>query len=270
MLQLINFLRKYRVATLFVFLEFIALVFIIRSHSFHYAKYLNSANIISGGIHQKINDISTYFSLDENNEILLKENVKLKNQLEYFQKRDSLGEIVKRDTAQYEYIPAKVINNSYAKRNNVLTLNKGEEDGVKPNMGVVLSNGIIGIVLNTSKHYATVLSVLNNQARFNVKLTKSHHYGSLEWNGEQFNQLNLVDFPIQANVKVGDSIISGGKSVLFPLGIPIGVVTEVSKGDNAYKEVVLAPFVDYSALYEVYVIENKMAKEQIELESRNE
>jgi len=270
MLQLINFLRKYRVAILFIFLEFVAFVFIIRSHSFHYAKYLNSANAIGGGIHQKTNSISKYFSLDNNNEVLLQENIRLKNQLEYFQRYDSLDGIVKQDTAQYQYIAAKVINNSYAKRNNILTLNKGGEDGIEPNMGVVLSNGIIGIVLNTSKHYATVLSVLNNQAKFNVKLTKSHHYGSLEWNGVQFDRLSLVDFPIQANVKVGDSIISGGKSVLFPLGIPIGVVTEVSVGENTYNEVILAPFVDYSALYEVYVIENKMAKEQIELETRHE
>ncbi len=151
-----------------------------------------------------------------------------------------------------------------------MTLNKGSADGVKPNMGVVLSDGIIGITLEVSKHYTTVLSVLNNQAKFNVKLKKSHHYGSLEWNGNHFDKLSMVDFPIQANVKVGDSVISGGKSVLFPEGIPIGIVTDLLVENNSYQYIKLEPFIDFSALYEVYIIKNSLAKERTLLENKHE
>ena len=270
MLQLINFLRKYRVAILFVLLEFIAFTFITRSHSYHYAKYLNSANVISGSIYNKMNSLSNYFLLKTKNDALVKENELLKNNLEHYTKQEILGGFVKVDTTQFSYISANVINNSYAKRNNILTLNKGEKDGVKPNMGVILSDGIVGITLDVSKHYTTVLSVLNNQAKFNVKLKKSQHYGSLEWDSNHFDELSMVDFPIQANIKVGDSIISGGKSVLFPEGIPIGIVTDLLVENNSYQHIKLKPFIDFSALYEVYIIKNSLAKERTTLENKNE
>ncbi len=270
MLQLLNFLRKYRVATLFVLLEFIALTFITRSHSYHHAKYLNSANAISGSIHNKTNSISNYFLLKTKNDALVKENELLKNNLEQYKKKENLGGLVTIDTVQFSYISAKVISNSHSKRNNILTLNKGAADGVKPNMGVILSDGIIGITLNVSKHYTTVLSVLNNQAKFNVKLKKSHHYGSLEWNGNYFTELSMVDFPIQANIKVGDSVISGGKSVLFPEGIPVGIVTDLLVENNSYQYIKLKPFIDFSALHEVYIIKNSLAKERTTLENKHE
>lgn len=269
MLQLIDFIKKKQVAILFLLLEIIALTFVFRNHSYHQSKFLNSSNYLSGTIHKKKNIISNYFSLNTQNNVLLEENEFLKNQLEKYIRNTETTTTIS-DSSKYEYIVATVVNSPYTKTNNILTIDKGEEDGIHPNMGVVLSNGIVGITLNSSKHFTTVLSVLNHQAKFNVKLKKSHHYGSLEWKENNFSKINITDLPIQANIEVGDTIISGGKSVIFPERIPIGVVQSFTIKDRSYDQIIVKPFIDYSSLHSVYVVKNFKANEQLELENQHE
>jgi len=268
MLQLINFIKRNNVVIVFIILESIAFSAIIRSHSFHYTKYINSANAVTGTIHKQSNAITSYFNLKSQNKSLRIENELLKNTIEKQFKNHINTQII--DSAKYQYISARVLDNPYSKRDNILTLDKGSKDGIEPGMGVVQSNGIIGITLNTSKHFTTVLSILNTQAKFNAKLSKSHHYGSLIWNAESFTTLRMIDLPIQANIKVGDSIISGGKSVIFPEGIPIGRVSDFTIKNKSYSEIIIAPYIDYSALYDVYVVKNTKAAEQLALENKND
>jgi len=266
MFQLLQFFSRNKTVLLFLFLELLAFVFIINTHSYQHSKYINSANAISGSILKKTNSISNYFSLDKQNKQLIKENELLKNQLSL--KEHQSEETVNDSLFKYRYITAKVVSNPYRKRNNFLTIDKGSDEGVKPDMGVVLSDGIVGIVLNVSKHYATVLSILNAQSKINVKMKNSHHYGSLHWKGNDYTQLNLEDLPIQAHIKKGDTIISGGKSVVFPEGIPIGVVADFSIQNKSYENINVQLFADMSSLYNVYVITNKDREEQVQLEFR--
>jgi rod shape-determining protein MreC len=267
MLQLLQFFSRNKTVLLFLFLELLAFVFIINTHSYQHSKYINSANAISGSILKKSNRIKNYFSLNKQNQQLIKENEFLKNKLSIKdnQQKETSG---KDSLVKYRYIAAKVVSNPYRKRNNFLTIDKGAKDGVKPDMGVVLSHGIVGIVLNVSNHYATVLSILNAQSKINVKMKNSHHYGSLTWKGDDYTQLNLEDLPIQANIKKGDTIISGGKSVVFPEGIPIGVVSGFNIQNKSYENIDVQLFADMSALYNVYVIQNNDSEEQNQLEYR--
>ena len=266
MFQLFNFFLNNKTGLLFIFLEVMAFVFVLNSHSYHQSKILNSANIVSGAILKKSNAINDYFSLKNKNKTLAIENEQLKNKLEQLSNKNAA---VHKPLVQYEHIAATVISNPYTKTNNVLTLNKGSLDSVQPNMGVVLSNGIVGIILNVSKHYATVLSLLNSQSKINAKMKNSHHYGSLYWNGQDYTKVNLEDLPIQANIKIGDTIISGGKSILFPEGIPIGSISKFHIDNKSYSEVSVDLFADYSALHNVYVVKNQRKKEQLELEQKS-
>lgn len=266
MLQLIKFFTNNRVFILFVLLEFVALVFIINSHSYHNSKYVNSANYISGSILKKSNAIRDYFKLKKQNKALAEENETLKNNLEQIFTTPDLILLENNNPSKYEYINATVISNPYTKRNNILTLNKGSLDSVQPNMGVILSNGIVGITLKVSKHYTTVLSLLNSQSKINAKMKKSHHYGSLHWKGQDFSTVNLEDMPIQANIQEGDTIISGGKSIFFPEGIPIGVISEFKIDRKSYSNIGISLFADFSALHTVYVVKNHLSKEQMQLE----
>jgi len=267
MFQLIKFFTNNKVFLLFALLEFIAFVFIIKSHSFHQSKYLNSANAVSGSILKKSNQISNYFNLKDQNKILATENEYLKNELEKLLTTSS-NQITQPDlTPKYKYISAKIINNPYTKRNNILTIDKGTNDSIQANMGVVLSNGIVGITLKVSKNFSTVLSLLHSQTKINAKMKNSHHYASLEWNGENFTEVQFIDLPIQANIKKGDTIISGGKSVFFPEGIPIGVIKDFDINNKSYTTIKINLFTDFSALNNVYIVKNVLSDEQLQLES---
>ncbi len=270
MLQLIKFFTNNKVGLLFVFLEFIAFTFIIRSHSYHHSKYLNSANATSGAILKKSSAIKNYFNLKNQNKALADENELLLNRIEQLTYSTPIQKSKRIDSiSNYNYINATVISNPYSKRNNILTIDKGTVDSIKPNMGVVLSNGIVGITLKVSKHYATVLSILNSQSKINAKMKKDHHYGSLHWNGQDFTKVNLDDLPIQANIQIGDTIISGGKSVFFPEGIPIGTITDFTINNKAYGNITINLFADFSELHNVYVIKNILGNEQLKLEAES-
>lgn len=268
MLQLIKFFTNNRVFFLFILLELIAFIFIIKSHSFHQSKYLNSANALSGSILKKSNEVGNYFKLSEQNKVLAKENEHLKNEIGKI--NASTYQLIDNDTiTKYQYISAKVVNNPYTKRNNIITIEKGSNDSIKPNMGVILSNGIVGITLKVSKNYTTILSLLNSQTRINAKMKNSHHYGSLEWDGLDFTEVQLMDLPIQANIKIGDTIMSGGKSVFFPENIPIGSINEFTINNKSYGSINIKLFADLSALNKVYVIKNLLSEEQLKLESES-
>ncbi|MET2983979.1 rod shape-determining protein MreC [Aureibaculum conchae] len=267
MQQIIGFILKYKYFLLFVLLEVIALTFTIHSHSYHNSKFVNSANAITGGVYSRINAFKEYTSLKEYNEQLLVENVRLKNLLSKIPKDTSVKSITVIDSVKYNqkysYTPAKVIRNQYNRKFNFLTINIGSNKGVQPDQGVINSRGIIGITNSTSKNYATVLSILNEASNINVKLLNSFHYGSLGWNGDDYNILQLIDLESQANIKVGDTIITGGRSAIFPEGIPVGTILNFNKENNAYKEVNIKLFNDMSAIGPVNVI-TSFDKEEIE------
>ena len=265
MQQIVHFIIKYKYFLFFLLLEFIAILFTIQSHSYHKSKFVNSANFITGGIHKRINSFKEYTHLKVYNEQLLEENTRLKNILSLKLNDSSVNDYEVIDTLKYSqkyrYLLAKVIHNQYHKKYNYLTIDKGSIKGVKPDQGVINSKGIIGIINSVSNNYATVLSILNENSKINVKLLNSFYFGTLEWNGKDYNVLQLVDLPIQANINKNDTIITGGKSTIFPEGIPVGYVLDFIKENNSYKYINIRLFNDMSAIGPVTIINNFDKKE---------
>ncbi len=274
MQQIISFLIRNKYFLLFLFLEIIALSFTVQSHSYHRSKFINSSNYITGSIYSNFNAIENYFNLKEYNEQLAKENVKLKNLIAQKNKQKPAIEFSKLDSLvyqqKYHFIQAKVSKNDYLKNNNYLTINRGENDGIKTELGVITSKGIIGVTTNTSPHYTTVMSVLNENSRINAKLLNSEHFGTLIWNGKDYNTLQFEDLPRQANIKLGDTLITGGKSTIFPKGILIGTVKNFAIKNNKYQIINIQPFNDMSAIGYVNVITNFDKLEIQQLEKNNE
>ena len=267
MQQIISFILKNKYFLLFLLLEIIAFTFTMQSHSYHNSKFVNSANAITGGVYKKVNAFKEYTSLKGYNEQLQEENVRLKNLLSKIP-RDSVSKLVTvvdsvKYFQKYSYTSAKVIRNQYNRKFNFLMIDAGMDQGIKPDQGVVNSRGVIGITNSTSKKYTTVLSILNETSNINVKLLNSFHYGSLAWNGKDYNVLQIKDIAIQANIKVGDTIITGGKSTIFPEGIPVGTILNFNKENNTYKEVNVKLFNDMSAIGPVNII-TSYDKEEIE------
>lgn len=262
MQQLIHFLQKYRYFLLFLLLEFIALALIINNHSFHRSKFVSSANNVTGGFFNKITSISDYFQLNNENKELIEENASLKNKIEQLRLAlDSVSEYRVIDTTsyhqQYSYINGRIKKNQYSSPYNFLIIDLGKNDSIQSEMAVINSKGIIGITEDVSGNYARVQSILNKDSKVNAQLKNSPHYGTLKWDGKDYNIVQLWDIPRQAVIKKGDTIITGGKSAIFPEGIPIGQVINIEEGGTSITKVVnIQLFNDMSSLKNIYVIKN--------------
>lgn len=268
MQQIINFIVKNSYRLLFLLLLIISMFLVIKSHSYHRSKVVNSANIVSGTVFEKTNEIKTYFSLKEQNNKLAKENADLRKLL--FNKKDSISVLKKDSLKGYDkinVIQSRVINNSYNVSENYLTINSGSLQGIKPDMGVINSQGIVGIVEKTSPKYATILSVLNIKSQINAKIKKSNHFGSLIWNAKNAGFVQLIDIPRLASVKKGDTVVTGGRSTIFPENIPVGIIDKIFIDTQTnYYTLNIRLFNDMTNLNHVYVIENKESDEIIKLE----
>lgn len=267
MQQIINFFIRHKNTLLFLLLFALSLFFTIQSHSYHKSKFVSSTNFFTGGFYQWWNDVQAYFYLDEYNQRLAEENSRLRGML-YGMGKDSTR--FQTDSTvygdQFRFLPAKVISNNYSKTDNYLLLDKGGKNGVKEDMGVITSRGIVGIVEETSKNYARVISILNTNSAINVRLKNSNHFGTLVWNGKNPNVVQLTYVPKIAPVQKGDTVITGGKSFIFPEGIPVGIVYDFSLGkDETYYDIDIRLFNDMTNLGHVYVIENKQREELLQL-----
>ncbi len=164
--------------------------------------------------------------------------------------------------------PAKVIKNSVIREKNLITLNKGGKEGIVQDMGVISDKGVVGVVENTSDHFTTVISLLHSELSINASLKNTKHFGSLIWDTKTIDRCILVDLPKISNIQIGDTIVTGGMSSVFPAGIPIGQVSAYSVPNNSsfYKAEVRL-FNDMSNLDQVYVIKNTLKEEQVSLEN---
>lgn len=271
MKQIIKFIEKYRYFILFLILEFFAFFFTIQTHSYHRSKFVNSANSITGGFYSKIGEVNDFFYLKSENQRLLEENTTLKNILSLESiDIDSISKQVLDSTKQfrrYGYSSAKIISNNYTNQNNFLLINKGFKNGISAEMAVVNSKGIIGVTKSVSKYNATIISVLNGYSQINTKIKGNDHFGTLSWDGKDYRTLQLKDLPRQAQIKVGDTIITGGKSTIFPEGILVGVVKSFEISNKTFKNIDITLFNDMSSISNVNIITNLHKEDILKLET---
>lgn len=270
MQQIFNFIFKNSILLLFLLLLGISLSLVFQSHYYHRSRAVTSANAISGYTYEKINDVEQYFSLKEQNDKLATENATLKQLLYNSQDTINIPAIQKpQGLDNFTVIQSKVISNSYNNQENYLTINSGTNDGVKPDMGVVSSLGVVGIIENTSKNYATVISILNLKFKLDAKIKGSNHFGTLKWDAKNAGYALLTEVPRLASVKKGDTIVTGGRSVIFPENIPIGKIENIFRDTKTnYYTLNVRLFNDMTNLDHVYIIENKDLQEIRDLEAR--
>jgi rod shape-determining protein MreC len=268
MQQIIFFLIRNKNFLLFIVLFSISIFLTIQTHSYHKNKIVNSSNAITGGIYTIKSSITDYFNLREENEILLDENTRIRIQLESYKSKVVNQNIdTKSILSKYYFVSAKVINNSFSKTKNKLTIDKGKRDSIQLDMGVITSKGIVGIIDNVSNKYATIQSILNTNSQINAKLKNAKHFGSLVWNTEDPNVIQLIDIPRLAPVKTGDTIVTGGKSTIFPEGILIGTVIDfkLTEDENS-QNLNIQLFNNMTNLEHVYIIDNLDSQEIINIE----
>lgn len=233
---------------------------------------MNSSNTVSGQVFEKYNSVTEYFSLRRINDDLAKENARLRQSLQSYLLTD-INETVERQIGQkmIRSTSAKVINNSVHKQYNNITLNKGSRDGIKPDMGVVCPDGVVGVIINVSENYSTALSVLNSRWSVNAKLVKTNHFGPLRWEGKNPYSVILEEIPYHVQVEIDEEVVTSGYSATFPEGIVIGRVVKVEHEEGeAFQKIWVQLSADFKSLHYVEVIENITKQEQIELENVTE
>ena len=271
--NLLKFIQKYSSFFLFLGFQLICFVFLFSSvNSYHHVSFANSSNIIAGGVYEASSNVSGYFHLSSEVEQLRIQNANLKKKL--FGKKtvteDGFISIV--DTnylQQFDFLNAKIISSSKNGRKNSITINKGTEDNVRPEMGVIGTKGIIGITTSSSRYYTYVKPLIHEDFILEVIHEKSKSFGFVKWTqSDDWRTATVVDIPNYAKVKPGDEILTRGSNGLFPMGEMVGVVLTVENipGD-VYLEVKIKLAEDFSSVYNVQVIDNVLKKEFQELNS---
>lgn len=272
MRNLLIFITKYNAFFLFIIFEVSALLIYIKYNSFQNASFVNSSNQVTGGLYARISEFKSYLSLKDNNDSLARENARLRNLLKSSLYADTLNKHKVSDTVykqQYEYIVARVINNSTNRANNYLTINKGSKQGITKGIGVICNSGLVGKVVFVSDHFSVIQSLLHKDSQFSAMLATNKEIGYIQW-GDEFNPHKglLRDVSNNAVPKVGEKVVTSGYS-LFPVGIPIGTISSLkTKGGGVSLNMDVALAVDFTKLQYVYVIVNKFAAEQTGLEAQ--
>lgn len=268
MQQIILFLIKNKTGLVFIILMTVALGLTFKAHTYHNSKVVSSANYITGNVLGTSENIYQYFDLKTQNEILLEENEHLRKRLlNTPSAEDSLQPHLEYITdTLYKIHKSKVVSNYYDKIDNYLLIEGGTNDSIKEDLGVITSKGIVGIIEDISPNYSRVISILNTNTSINAKLKKTDHFGTLTWNGKDPNIVSLIDVPRSAPVKMGDTITTGGRSLVFPENVPIGIISDFDLDENmGYFSISVKLFNDMTNLKHVYVIENTRKEEAYEL-----
>lgn len=258
---------------IFLFFEILALILYFSNNPYQGAAFFNSSNAISASMMDFSSNTRDYIELQDVNDKLAKENAKLRFLLSSKIVQNDISNRITNDTStikKYNYIPAKVINNSTDKYKNYMTINKGSADSIAVGMGVVCFDGIVGKVKSCSKNYATITSVLHQDMLISSKLKRIGAIGALRWDGNNAQMAKLFYIPRHLEVKKGDTIVSSEHNSVFPEGEMVGRVTSINiKGDENFYTINVRLSTDFNKLSYVYVIKNKFKIEQDSLESLN-
>ncbi len=265
-------IRKYNFFIVFLLLEVVSGILLVRNSTYQRAAVISTSNELVGKVYTAYSNVTDYLVLGETNRILSAENARLRRADSVSFYDPSFRVLRVNDTIglqQYEYISARVVNNSVSRVNNYITLDKGSLQGIQPEMAVMGSNGVVGIVKDVSEHFSTVISLLHSSTKISSKIKKNDYFGSSVWDGENPQIAKLLDIPSHAQVKVGDTIVTSTYSGIFPRDILVGVVSEIGTSGESFKEIKLKLATDFQKLSYVYVIRNLLKTERDTIEAKN-
>lgn len=270
MRNLLLFITKYHYFFLFVLLELIALIILIQGNSFHRSSFINSANGMSGNVHEKFSDITEYFRLKDINQKLVAENALLRDQLRssyygFAAISDTINDTLFRQ--KYTYVPAKVVNITTHRQDNYVTLNRGRAHGIRKGMGVICGQGVVGIVKDVSENFSSVMSILHSKVLIPSMVSRYREPGILHWEGSDPEFALLPNIPRHLKLRVGDTICTSSSSSIFAEGTMVGTISAISEvSGNTFNNVEVKLSTDFRKLTYVYIVNYLYKEEQDELE----
>ena len=289
MQKLLAFIVAKRHWFLLIVCEIFSFSLIYRNSAYQRNTIISAANSVTGSVLSVCNTVFSYFDLFGVNQELLERTARLEMEVAYWREQAAnqtvdqatFGQVFLRDTVVsdsliqksliYRYIPARVVNNSVNYQRNYITINKGSDDGIRQDMGVVSPRGIVGVVTNVDNRFAIVMSLLNVKCKMSCKIQHTHFSGSLSWKGGDVRYAFLEQIATHATFQVGDTIVTSGYSDIFPPGVQVGVVESFNKqNDDNFYALKVRLFTDFQSLNALCVIENRLQETQknIEQEAR--
>ena len=252
MQSIINSIVKNRNLIIYLILSLISFNSLYTNSSVHYNAIGKTATYISGKSSFFSSGIDSYFGLKDKNQQLILENRKLKA-IELKYKNQNFEN---KSLESNSITNANVIFNSINKSKNIMVIDKGTNEGINEEMGVISSEGVVGIIKSVTENYASIISLLNIDLKVNAILKNSSTIGSITWDGLNSKILNLNDIPLSSSIKIGDTIVTGGMSFYFPKGIPIGTIINYDNSSlEGYYEIDVSIFNDFSSISNLYVLE---------------
>lgn len=270
MRNLLNFLARYNHLIIFLILEGLSIYFLTTRNNYHNTRVVKGVRGITSGIETRIQNAKNYFHLSDINQAVAYENVTLRNHLDILKNKQNLQFISVNDTLYhqlYQYTPAEVINNSVTRQKNFFTINKGSNQGITVDMAVISDNGIAGVVVGCSGNFSVAMSLINLDFRVSARLKSNGYFGSLSWDGKDYNHALLTEIPQHVTFGIGDTIETTGYTALFPEGIMIGTVSGFEKSGGDFYVIRVLLNTDFKKLHFVSVAGNLRKKEQLELEN---
>ena len=274
MRNLLDFLVKYSYWFLFFVLEAVSFVLLFQFNSYQGSVWFSSANAVAGKLYETTSAVESYFQLSKINTELTQRNLYLEQRLCKLEKEksDSVADstmensLLLKSLQPYRLISAQVVNMKWGRKDNLLTIDKGEADGIKKDMGVVCGTGVVGIVYLTSAHYSIVIPVLNSQSNISCVIQGRGYFGYLHWTGGDISEAYVDDVPRHAHFKLYENVVTSGYSSVFPAGIMVGKILHVyNSSDQMSYRLRVKLSTDFGRLRDVCVVDNTALSEQIEV-----
>jgi len=269
MYNLRRFIIKHHFVILFILLEVISVLLLANSQRFHRNRMVNTTNDVVGKIYEWGSEIGNYFRLNKANEQLAEENAMLRQRLSIVYDTTTCTYDIRQGDTLYKYIPAQVVNNSTTQANNYIIINKGANDGIERDMSVISTDGVVGVVTDVSRHYASIMSLLHSKSVVGVRIKESQELASVKWETNNYRYGMVEDIPTHILLQKGDTILTSSHSYIFPEDLMVGTVEEFyPTAVDALNKAKIRFATDFATLRHVYVIKNLHKPELDSLKAR--
>jgi rod shape-determining protein MreC len=268
--ELFLFISRSRAFILFAILEIFALWCVFRFNNYGSAILFNTTSVAVAKAVETQNSVIRYTKLNDINEQLARENIRMNAQIL------SLQNAISKDSAnlnldsvmtnRYVLEYAEAINFTTSQRNNYITINKGTKDGVKPNMAVISALGVVGKVKFCTENMAIITSILHSENLVSSEILKTKKLGSVKWEGLNPKEVELLYIDIYEPIQKGDTVVTSSINSVYPSKIMVGTVKSVKKGQQ-FLNITLNLSTDFKNLSYVYVVKNNLKVQQDSLEA---
>lgn len=260
MQRLLNFILNNKGFFTFLTLEVLCAWLIVRNNDYQGAQFFNSSNTVAANMLAVSQNAFNYIDLKNVNFELAQENARLRQLIEM--KTNPISQSDSTVLKRFDFVHAKVVNNSVDLFRNFITIDKGQYDRITSGMAVLNSNKVVGKVKTVSANFAVVISLLNLDENVSAMISRTKNFGTVKWDGRDPRYTSLLFIPRHVTPLPGDSIVTSGLNAVFPEKILVGIVSRAHLNPNGlFWDIQVALAQDFTRLQHVEVIRSLLKPE---------